>query len=206
MVENQENRINPVNKQGFDIVALAASADGLKALIEILSSLPSDFPVSIVIVKHLSPDYTSYLANILNRYTPLRVKQAEHGEKLSPSVVYVAPPKYHLLVEPDATLALSESAKVRFVRPSADVLFTSVAESYKERAIAVVLTGGDMDGAKGVQAIKKMGGTVIAQDEATSTVFGMPAAAIETGCVDYILPLTEISDVITKLVMTGGLP
>jgi two-component system, chemotaxis family, protein-glutamate methylesterase/glutaminase len=204
-VEAKDNSFNINSSQAFEIVAIAASADGLKALIEILSSLPSDFPAAIAIVKHISPDYRSFLASILSRHTCLKVKDAEDGEKIQPSVVYIAPPNYHLIVNPDRSLSLTQSAKVRHVRPSADVLFESVADSYKQRAIAVVLTGGDMDGANGVRAIKQMGGVAIAQDEATSKVFGMPHAAIQTGCVDFILPLEQIGDAITSLVMTGGL-
>lgn len=187
----------------FDIVAIAVSADGIKALNQIFSELSPDFPIPIVVVKHLAPNYRSFLANILSYHTCLKVKDAEDQEKMHPSTIYIAPPNYHLLVNSDRSLSLSQSAKVHFVRPSADILFQSVAESYKERAIAVVLTGGDMDGSQGVKAIKKMGGTVIVQDEATSTVFGMPAAAIATGCVDYILPLNEIATAITKLVIEG---
>lgn len=88
-----------------------------------------------------------------------------------------------------------------FVRPSAEILFESVAESYQNRAIAVVLTGGDRDGSTGVQKIKQMGGKVIAQDQATSKVLGMPSAAIATGCVDWILPLEQIAEAITNLVI-----
>ncbi|HAZ43061.1 MAG TPA: chemotaxis protein CheB [Cyanobacteria bacterium UBA11369] len=191
--------------RGFDIVAIAASADGLKALIKILSALPSNFPVPIVIVQHISPKYRSFLAQILNRQTSLTVKQAEDGEKVYQSKVYIAPPDYHMLVTPNGTISLSQSPKVHFSRPSADVLFESVAQSYKERAIAVVLTGGDSDGSKGVEAIKNVGGIAIAQDRATSTVFGMPAAAIATGCVDFVLPLPEIAGAIANLVIPGGL-
>ncbi|GET42458.1 chemotaxis protein CheB [Microseira wollei] len=205
METTEYNPIDSSYTPAFDIVTIAASADGLKALTEILSALPSNFPVPIVIVKHISPKYPSFLAEILNRQTSLTVKPAEDGEKLYPSVVYVAPPDYHLLVKPNGMISLSQSPKVRFVRPSADVLFESVAESYKERAIAIVLTGGDSDGSKGVEAIKKMGGIAIAQDKATSTVFGMPAAAIATGCVDFVLPLQEIAGAIANLVITGGM-
>lgn len=199
------NAINQDTKPVFEIVAMAASADGLKALSTILSALPSNFPVPIVVVKHVAPQYPSYLATILDSSTSVRVKQAEDEEQLHPSTVYIAPPNYHLLVNSNGELHLSQSAKVHFSRPSADVLFLSVAEHYKDRAIAVVLTGGDMDGSTGVQAIKQKGGVVIAQDEATSKVFGMPAAAIKTGCVDFILPLNEISTAIINLVMTGEL-
>ncbi len=108
-----------------------------------------------------------------------------------------------MLVNPDGSLSLSQSELVHFVRPSADLLFESVAASYKGHAIAVVLTGNGSDGAMGVQAIKKMGGTVIVQDEKSSQFSGMPTAAIRTGP-DFILPLGEIAAALTTLVMTGG--
>jgi len=106
-------------------------------------------------------------------------------------------------VNPDGTLSLTQSKLVHFLRPSADLLFESVAASYGERAIAVVLTGTGSDGAMGVKAIKKMGGTVIAQDEATAEFFGMPGAAIQSGSVDFILPLDEIAIALVTLVMKG---
>jgi two-component system chemotaxis response regulator CheB len=143
------------------------------------------------------------MADILSRRTPLRVKQAEEGEPVAPAMVYIAPPNRHLLVNPDGTLSLTQSQLVHFLRPSADLLFESVAASYGERAIAVVLTGTGSDGAMGVQAIKKMGGTVIAQDEATAEFFGMPGAAIQSGSVDFVLPLDEIPTALVTLVMKG---
>src|SRR5919201_1475781 len=170
----------------FDVVALAASAGGLSALSRILASLPADFPAALVVVQHLDPRHRSLMAEILSRRTPLTVKQAEEGDDLRPATVYIAPPNRHLLVNPDGTLSLSQSELVHFVRPSADLLFESVAASYKERAIAVVLSGTGSDGALGVKAIKKMGGTVIAQDEASSEFYGMPGAAVHTGNVDFV--------------------
>jgi two-component system, chemotaxis family, protein-glutamate methylesterase/glutaminase len=155
------------------------------------------------VVQHLDPRHRSLMAEILSRRTPLQVKQAEEGDSLRPATVYIAPPNRHLLVNPDGTLSLSQSELVHFVRPSADLLFESVAASYKDRAVAVVLTGTGSDGTMGVQAIKKMGGTVIAQDEATSEFFGMPGAAIQTKSVDFVLPLDEIAAALVTLVMGG---
>lgn len=189
----------------FDIVALTASVDGLHALSTILSALRADLPASLVVVQHLSPNHPSLLAKILNERTALAVQQAEAGCKLSPGKVFIAPPDYHLLVNPDATLSLSQTEKVHFVRPSAEILFESVAESYQNRAIAVVLTGGNGDGSRGVRMIKQMGGKVIAQDQATSKVWGMPSAAIATGCVDWILSLDKIAEAITNLVIYGDM-
>lgn len=187
----------------FDVIALAASAGGLTALSRVLSPLPFDFPAAVVVVQHLDPRHRSLMADILSRRTSLKVKQGEEGDALTPAMVYIAPPNRHLLVNPDGTISLSQSELVHFVRPSADLLFESVAASYKDRAIAVVLTGTGSDGAMGVQAIKKMGGTVIVQDEKTSEFFGMPAAAIQTGDADFILPLAEIASALVTLVMKG---
>lgn len=194
---------SPLSSAAFDIVALAASAGGLTALSHVLAALPAGFPATLVVVQHLDPRHRSLMATILSRRTTLRVKQAEAGECLHPATVYVAPPNRHLLVNSDSTLSLSQSALVHFLRPSADLLFESVAASYRQRAIAVVLTGTGSDGAMGVQAIKKMGGTVIAQDETTAEFFGMPSAAIQSGSVDFVLPLHEIPAVLMTLVMKG---
>jgi two-component system, chemotaxis family, protein-glutamate methylesterase/glutaminase len=146
------------------------------------------------------------MAHILVRRTPLRVQEARDGDKLAPSNVFVAPPNRHLLVNSDGTVSLTQTELVHFVRPSADLMFESSAASYRERAIAVVLTGTGTDGSMGVQAIKKMGGTVIAQDESTSEFFGMPSAAIQTGAVDFVLPLSQIPHALATLVMSGDVP
>jgi two-component system, chemotaxis family, protein-glutamate methylesterase/glutaminase len=203
-VERQTGRSSPrTSGAAFDIVALAASAGGLTALSRVLAALPADFPAVIVVVQHLDPRHRSLMADILSRRTPLRVKQAEEGEQVGPATVYIAPPNRHLLVNSDGTLSLTQSELVHFLRPSADLLFESVAASYRERAIAVVLTGTGSDGAMGVQAIKKMGGTVIAQDEESAEFFGMPGAAIHSGSVDFVLPLDEIPTALVTLVIKG---
>jgi two-component system chemotaxis response regulator CheB len=190
-------------RPAFDIVALAASAGGLQALSEILADLPPEFPAGIVVVQHLDPRHRSLMADILARRTRLRVKEAEADDRVRPNEVYIAPPNRHLLVNPDGTLSLTQTELVHFVRPSVDLLFESVAASYRERAIAVVLTGTGTDGAMGVRAIKKMGGTVIAQDETTAEFFGMPGAATETGDVDLVLPLQDIATALVNLVRSG---
>ena len=166
-------------------------------------ALPANFPAALVVVQHLDPRHRSLLADILNRRTQLQVEQAGEGGRLSPGTVCIAPPDRHLLVNSDGSLSLTQSELVHFVRPSADLLFESVAASYKDRAIATVLTGTGSDGSMGVKAIKKMGGTVIAQDAHTSEFFGMPGAAIQSGHVDCILPLDEIAAVLVRLVVIG---
>lgn len=203
MEQQTERNAQRPSGASFDIIAMAASAGGLTALSRVLAALPVDFPAVIVVVQHLDPRHRSLMADILSRRTPLRVKQAEEGEKVGTATVYIAPPNRHLLVNSDGTLSLSQSEMVHFLRPSADLLFESVAASYRERAIAVVLTGTGSDGAMGVQAIKKMGGTVIAQDEVSSEFFGMPSAAIHSGSVDFVLPLDEIPTALVTLVIKG---
>ncbi len=186
------------SEPAFELVAMASSAGGLSALSEILSALPSDFPAAIVVVQHVDPRHRSLMADILAKRTGLHVKEAEEGERVCAGSVYVAPPDRHLLINADGSLSLTQTELVHFVRPSADLLFESAAAGYTNRAIAVVLTGTGSDGSMGVQAIKKMGGTVIVQDGAQFS--GMPAAAIQTGAVDFVLPLEDIPDALVTLV------
>jgi two-component system chemotaxis response regulator CheB len=188
----------------FDIVAFAASAGGVNALMKVLEDLPADFPAAVVIVQHLDPRHRSLMADIMSRHCKLRVKQAVAGEAIEVGTVYIAPPNRHLLVSPDKTLSLTESQLVHFVRPSADLLLESVATTYRERAIAVVLTGTGSDGAMGVTAVKDVGGTVLAQDPESAEFPGMPHAAVATGCVDFALPLEEIAGALVELVKEDG--
>ena len=184
---------------GFDVVALAASAGGLNALTHVLAALPADFPVALVVVQHLDPRHRSLMADILSRRTALPVMQAGEGDALRAGCAYVAPPNRHLLVNPDRTISLTQTELVHFVRPSADLLFESTAASFRERAIAVVLSGSGHDGAMGVTAIKKMGGTVIVQDARSAEFAGMPEAAAATGVADFVLALDEIAPALQKL-------
>ncbi len=189
----------PQPDPAFWIVALAASAGGLAALSTVLSNLPEDFPAPIVVVQHLDPNHKSWMAEILSRRLALVVRQAQGGELIQPGRVYIAPPARHLLVNSQGVLSLSDAALVRYVRPSADLLFSSLAASFGPHVIAVVLSGTGRDGSDGVRDIKQEGGTVIAQDEASSEFFGMPGAAVETGVVDWILPLSAIASALVQL-------
>jgi len=184
----------------FDIVAIAASAGGVHALTDVLGHLPADIGVIVVCVQHLDPRHRSLMPEIMGRRSRLPVAQAENGTQLMPGRVYLAPPDHHLLVNRDGTISLTQTELVNFVRPSADLLFESVAAAYGERAIAVVLTGAGKDGSMGVTAIKQRGGTVIAQDEASSEFFSMPSAAIKTGAVDFVLSLEEIPGALATLI------
>jgi two-component system chemotaxis response regulator CheB len=182
--------------QRFDIIVIAASAGGIRALNHILATLPADLPVPIALVQHRSLHLPSFLANIPR----LKVKTAVEGESLQPGTVYIAPPNKHLLVKTDHTFVLSNGRRIRHVLSSANPLFASAAAAC---VIAVVLTGGDSDATDGVQAVHDAGGLVIAQDQATSQLFAMPQSAIETGCVDYVLALDEIGPALLRLLNTG---
>jgi two-component system chemotaxis response regulator CheB len=191
----------PLGSGAFDVVACGSSAGGLNALTELISRLPADFPAAVVVVQHLDPRHRSLMADILAKRTSLRVKEAEEGERLEARTVYIAPPNRHLLVNPDGRLALADSELVHFLRPSADLLFESVAASFRDRAIGVVLSGTGKDAAMGITAIKSTGGTVIAQDPKTAEFPGMPEEAVATGNVDFVLPLSDIADALVTLVM-----
>jgi two-component system chemotaxis response regulator CheB len=198
-LQPSDDSMLPVSERPRHVVALAASAGGLAALSRILSSLPADFAAPILVVQHVDPNHRSWMAEILTRRTRLRVTQARDGERLAAGTVFIAPPGHHLLVGADGVLALTDTIRVQYSRPSADVLFASLAESWDGGAIAVVLSGMGRDGADGVCAIKSRGGTVIVQDEASAEFFGMPDAAIQTGTADHILPLGAIAAALVKL-------
>ena len=187
----QPTRARPYSLRNVDVVALGASAGGLNALSQVLGALSKDFPSSVVVVQHLSPGHKSWIASLLGRATALRVKQAEHGEILLPGTVYTAPPDEHLLVGP-GKIQLAHSQLVHFSRPSIDLLFESVAGTYGSRSIGVVLSGSGKDGAAGIRDIKEAGGITIAQSPDTAEFRHMPEAAIDTGCIDFILPLAKI--------------
>jgi len=184
----------------YAVVAVASSAGGITALGVLLGALPVGFPVPVLVVQHLDPRHQTVIAHVLGRSARLPVKLAEAGEFARPGTIYVAPPNRHLLVGAAGRLTLSDSELVHFVRPSADLLFESVAGAYGRRAVACVLTGTGKDGAMGVTAVKARGGTVIVQDPASAEFPGMPQAAVETGVVDFVLPLDEIAQVIRSLV------
>lgn len=185
----------------FDVVAIASSAGGYDPLIEVISGLPADFPASVIVIRHLSPDQESYLAEILSRYTPLEVKEVVDGMRLAKATIYTAKPNKHLMVNSDNTFSLASFEKVQFVRPAADVLFVTMAISCGNKAIAVVLSGAGKDGAIGTLAIKRAGGKVIVQE--SPDVSGMPEAVIRIDEVDYVLPVKKIAPQLINLVLKG---
>ncbi|MGA9139003.1 MAG: chemotaxis protein CheB [Methanocella sp.] len=186
----------------FEVVAIGASAGGLKALMEVLSRIPADLPASVLIVQHLDPRHKSLLVELLQRHCEIRIKEAVNDEAIEKSVVYVAPPDRHLLLT-DGKMSLTSTAFVHFSRPSVDLLLESVAASVDGKSIGVILTGSGFDGAMGIKAIKEQGGTTIAQDPDTAEHSSMPQAAIATGMVDYVLPLADIAYTIITLITKG---
>ncbi len=185
-------------KRRYDVVAIGASAGGLNALTHVLRGLPRDFPSSIVIVQHLSPGHKSWIANLLGRAVQIGVEQAEHGKIMQPGTAYIAPPGEHLLVGP-GKLQLAHTQLVHFSRPSIDLLFESVAGTYGSRSIGVVLSGSGRDGSSGIRALREAGGITIAQTPEDAEFRHMPEAAIETGCVDFVLALDKIGSTLTEL-------
>jgi two-component system, chemotaxis family, protein-glutamate methylesterase/glutaminase len=151
------------------------------------------------VVQHLDPRHRSLMAEILARRTLLDVRQARDEDSIQAGSVLIAPPDRHLLINADGSVSLTRTELVHFSRPSADLLFESVAASYRERAIGVVLSGSGSDGAMGAKAIKKMGGTLIVQDPASAEFDGMPGAARATGLADFVLPLGEIAPALRTL-------
>lgn len=182
----------------FNVVVIGASAGGLFALSQVLNRLPKNLCTSVVVVQHLSPAHKSALVQLLARTTRMRVQEATDDALLEPGIVYVAPPDAHL-ISAGNILKLEHSVAVRFHRPSIDSLFESMARDFGKRLIGVVLSGSGSDGTAGIAAIKKAGGTTIAQDPAEAEFFAMPKSAIASGCVDKVLRLAEIGPAIEAL-------
>jgi two-component system chemotaxis response regulator CheB len=186
------------------VIVFGASAGGITALGIILASLPQKFPAAIAIVQHRSSE-PGLLAETLSLRGGRHVRDAVDGDQLAVGSIFLAPAGKHLLINADASLSVSESARVRFSRPAVDRLFESGAESLKERLIAVVLTGHDGDGSDGARAVRRMGGRVIAQDPQDAEVPSMPISALNTGCVDWVLPLRDIGPFLESLVADESL-
>jgi two-component system, chemotaxis family, protein-glutamate methylesterase/glutaminase len=183
----------------FGVVAIACSAGGQAALRELLAGLPDRFPAAVVVLLHWPAEKPLKLTS-LERVSVLPITLTQEGQSLKPATVFFAAPGRHLLIKPNGSILLSQTPRLHFVRPSADLLFESVAASYGNRAIAVILTGVGRDGSIGVRSVKAAGGPVLAQDQATAAYFAMPKAAIATGCVDHVLPLEQIAPTLVSLV------
>jgi two-component system, chemotaxis family, protein-glutamate methylesterase/glutaminase len=194
----------PVHDVPAEIVAIAASTGGPAALHYILTTLPADFPVPILVVQHISRGFTPGFAGWLDKASPLHVKLAEEGELLVPGTVYIAVDDHHLCLTPSRRIQLSKAPAVGGFRPSGTVLFQSVANTFGSTAVAVILTGMGRDGVDGLRAIRNAGGRTVAESEDTAVIYGMPAAAVHAGLADYILPLDQVCAAVTGLLVATG--
>jgi two-component system chemotaxis response regulator CheB len=182
------------------IIAMGASWGGLSAVTTVLSGLPWDFPVPIVLVQHRSRHAENLLAPLLQEATQLRVVDVEDKEPIEPQSVYVAPANYHLLVEKDH-LSLTTDPLVRHSRPSIDVMFTSAADAFRAQTVGVVLTGANDDGSRGLRHIVDLGGRALVQDPDTADSRTMPVAALRS------VPEAEVAqldDIASRLVTMIG--
>lgn len=180
------------------IVAIAASTGGPQALLQVLKQLPANLPCGVVIVQHISEGFDAGLADWLNEQCDIDVCLGTDNAPLAPGVAYIAPSGSHMTVTPAGRLKLTNEEPVDCQKPSATVLFHSVAHVYRDRAICAILTGMGADGVDGLKSVKAAGGKVVAQDQSTCVVFGMPKAAIELGVVDWICPIEQVAPAILR--------
>lgn len=183
----------PSSGPGYQVVVIAASLGGPKALSTLLSMLPREFKAPILLVQHISDGFTGGMAQWLSWQTSSRVVEAKDSEPMQPGTIYVGPSGYHLAVRTDGRIRLEDTPPLMGFRPACDRLLESAAASFGRRAIGVVLTGMGRDGARGLKLIRDAGGHTIAQDEASCVVFGMPREAIALGAAEKILPLDQIA-------------
>ncbi|HJQ26135.1 MAG TPA: chemotaxis protein CheB [Blastocatellia bacterium] len=182
----------------YQLIVAGASLGGFDALAALLGGLPEDFPLPLAVVQHRSIDSDELLSILLRRVCRLPIREVEDKQPMLPGTVYLAPADYHLLVERDH-FALSVDARVHFARPSIDVLFESAADAYRERLVAILLSGSNEDGAQGIRSVKARGGLTVVQDPESAESARMPEAAIAGAEVDLILPLAGIVEFLNDL-------
>ncbi|EKV30440.1 Chemotaxis protein methyltransferase CheR [Caenispirillum salinarum AK4] len=182
------------------VVGIAASAGGLEALGHLVTHLPADSTMAYVVVQHMAPQHPSMLAQLLARQTDLKVVEITDGMRVEPNVIHITPPNTDLDIE-DGTLSLREPHAAIGPKPSADYFFASLAEDQGENAIGIILSGTGSDGAHGVRAVKAAGGITMAQDEDSARYAGMPRAAVETGCVDFIMTPERMGEELVELLV-----
>ena len=175
-----------------DLVVIGGSWGGMRAVEAVLGGLGGDCPAAVVVALHRGTDERARLSRLLQHHTTLPVREVEDKDDLHPGTVYLAPADYHTLIEAEGTIGLSTEERVRYARPSIDVLFRTAAEAYRERCVGIVLTGANDDGADGLRRIKELGGVAIVQDPGSAERHEMPTAAIEATDADVVLPLGEI--------------
>lgn len=186
------------------IIAIGASTGGPVVLQELFRSIPGEIFPPVVVVQHLPEKFTREFAMQLDAVSSLDIMEAQDGKYLAAGSVYVAPGGYHLQVDSQGRLSRNDGPHVHHCKPSVDVLFHSLARSFGPRVLALVLTGMGEDGAAGALALRQAGGAVIAQDEASCVVFGMPAAAINAGAVSQVLALKDIKQLFQEIAQKSG--
>lgn len=187
----------------YSAIVIGASAGGLTALSNLLSGMPKNFKLPIIVVQHRSREERDLLESVLQQKCEIRIKQADEKEVITGGFVYIAPPDYHLLVESDMSFSLSIDETVNYSRPSIDVLFESAALVYKEKLIGVVLTGSNDDGSNGMKTIHKYHGLTIAQNPGEAQHPTMPVASIRKGAVKRIMMLKEIQQFLIGITNDG---
>lgn len=185
---------------GYDVILLGASTGGPRAIETVLTGLPDNLGVPVLVVQHMPRGFTKSFAERLDRLCNLKVMEVKDGVKIENNVVYIAQGGSHMIVDKNKRLKLTDDPPIWGVRPAVDKLMISGVSVYGKRTISVILTGMGKDGAKGIEETKKSGGKTIAQDKDTSVIYGMPKAAYETGKVDFVMPLDKISNKIISLV------
>lgn len=183
----------------YEAIVIGASAGGLQALKTLLTAFPASFPFPIAIVQHIADRSESVMAELLDRASRIAVNEAEDKELLRPGTAYLAPPGYHLLIEPDRSVSLSVDERVNYACPSIDVLFESAAEVFGKALIGIILTGANADGAHGLKTIKEHGGLAIVQNPENSESPAMPRAALAATEVDYIVNLEQLAPLLLRL-------
>lgn len=196
-------RIPPVQHRECEIIAIASSTGGPNALNIILPEITHNVNIGILIVQHMPPLFTKQFAVSLDQKTPYTVREAATGDVVKANSIFIAPGNYHMTVRQvgaERRVALHQGPLENGCRPSADVLFRSVAENYGKHALGIVLTGMGKDGMEGARAMKERGATILAQDKDSSVAWGMPRSVIEAELADFVLPLNEIAGTINKMV------
>ncbi|MFA7464206.1 MAG: chemotaxis protein CheB, partial [Syntrophales bacterium] len=192
--KTNSEKIEPVPAgKDFPIVGLGASAGGLEAFQQFLKKVPPDSGIAFVLVPHLDPNHASMMSDLLRRYTTMEVIEAQDNVVVKPDMVYIIPPKKDIAIHKGALL-LTNPEEPRGLRMPIDFFFRSLAEDRGERAIGIILSGTGTDGTMGVRAIREAGGMSMAQDETSAKYIGMPRSAINTGLVDYILPVEKMPE------------
>jgi len=183
----------------IDAIAIGASAGGIEAIGTLLQALPSPFVPAILVVLHVPPDKPSAVSQLFGAKCRLPVREALDKEPIDAGTVYIAPPDYHMLVEPERLLSLSKDAPVAFSRPSIDVTFQSAAHAYQDRLLGIVLTGANSDGASGLATIRREGGRAWVQRPDDALASAMPTAAIEQAGADLVLSVADMAQRLAHL-------